>query len=67
MNSAEELEALRKAYQDALMKYEGVAASLSRHVIAGARPSSEELELEHHARLALDAARARFLEAWKQS
>jgi len=64
--TGEELEILRKAYHEALIKYEGVAASLSRHVIAGTQPSSEELELEHYARQALDAARHRFLEAWKQ-
>jgi hypothetical protein len=64
--TAEELEILQKAYHEALIKYEAIAVSLSRHLIAGTQPSSEELELEHYARLALDAARQRYLEAWKQ-
>ena len=67
MHTAEELEVLRVAYRDALMRYDAVAETLSRQFIAGARPSAEELELEHYARLALDAARERFLDAWKRS
>ena len=65
--TAEELEIPRKAYLDALMKYECIAASLGRHAAAGTRPSSEELKAEDEARLALDTARRRFLEAWRGS
>jgi hypothetical protein len=70
MNTADKLEILRKAYHDALLRYDGIAASLSRHMIAGTRPSAEELQHEETARLALDTARSQltqFLEEWKQS
>ena len=67
MHSVEELEALRRAYADALLKYEAISSSLSRHVLAGTKPSREELQQEEEARRTLDSARLRFLEAWKQS
>jgi hypothetical protein len=67
MHSADELEVLRRAYADALNEYEAISSSLSRHVLAGTTPSGEELEREQGARSALDSARRRFLDAWKQS
>ena len=63
MYTAEDLEILRTAYHDALVKYEGIASSLSRHVLAGTHPSPEELRVEREARLALDIARQQFLDA----
>jgi hypothetical protein len=67
MCGADELELLRKAYQEALIDYEGVSASLNRHALAGTKPGPEELQHERDARLTLERARRRYLDAWQRS
>jgi hypothetical protein len=63
MHSKDDLNALTKAYEQALVDYEAAAAPLSRHALAGSKPSAAELERETGAQRALEFARQQFLEA----
>ena len=63
----EQLHLLRKVYEEALDTYAGISATLNRHVLAGIKPSRDELLQEEHARAALQNARSRYLEAWRLS
>jgi hypothetical protein len=64
MQGAHDLDALKRAYERALIAYDGVTAALNRHVLNGTRPSHEELANERRARAELDAARRSYLDAW---
>jgi len=64
MQSAPDLMVLKRAYEQALIAYDGVTAALNRHVVNGTRPTHEELARERIARAELDAARRTYLDAW---
>lgn len=64
MQRAHDLDVLRRAYEQALIAYDGVTAELNRHVLSGTQPSHEELAREQRARAELDAARRLYLDAW---
>lgn len=64
MNSAEEVDLLRRAYEDALSAYEGLCASLNRLAVSGIKPSAQQLEQEQAIRARLDVARRAYLDAW---
>lgn len=64
MASAEELSALRRAYEAALIEYADAAGVVNQHVLRGTRPTRNELQRQEDARVILDAARNRFLESW---
>jgi hypothetical protein len=64
MASAEELSALRKAYEDALIEYANASGVLNRHALRRTNPTRKELQREADARVILEAARSRYLESW---
>ena len=66
MHSKDNLNALANAYEQALIDYEAAAAPLGRRVLAGTRPSTEELEREAQAQRALEVARRQLLEALRR-
>jgi len=64
MGDAEELNLLRETYEHALASYEAACSAINRHLVAGTRPRSEDLQREQDARAVLDAARRLYLDAW---
>jgi hypothetical protein len=64
MGDAEELSLLRERYERALAHYEAVCSVLNLHLAAGTQPSAEDHDNERVARVALDAARRAYLDAW---
>jgi hypothetical protein len=64
MGNAEDLDLLRATYERALAHYEAVCSARNRHVVAGTRPTSDDLRREHEARAVLDEARRVYLDAW---
>ena len=64
MRVAEESDLLRETYEQALAGYEAVSSALNRHLVAGTRPSAEDLQRERDARAALELARRSYLDAW---
>jgi hypothetical protein len=64
MGDAEELNLLRKRYEQALASYEGVCSALNRKLLAGTRPGSADVQREQDARAVLETARRLFLDAW---
>ena len=64
MGDAEELDLLRARYERAMAGYEAVCSTLNRQLVAGARASHEDLQREREAKVALDAARRSYLDAW---
>jgi hypothetical protein len=67
MGDAEELNLLRERYERALASYEAVCSVLNKRLAGGTQPSAKELEHERDARVALDAARRAYLDAWMLS
>jgi hypothetical protein len=59
----DDLERLRRAYAEALQKYEEVAATLNRHILAQTEQNIEEMRREREARAQLDRARRLYLDA----
>ena len=65
MGVLEEPNVLRETYEQALACYEAVCSALNRQLVAGTRPSAEDLQRERDARAALELARRSYLDAWK--
>jgi hypothetical protein len=64
MQDVQELDVLKRAYERALVAYDGVTAALNRHVLHGTQPGDDELAQERRARAELDSARRLYLDAW---
>jgi hypothetical protein len=64
MGDAEELDLLRARYELAMAGYEAACSTLNRQLVAGVGATQEDLQRERQAKVALDAARRSYLDAW---
>ena len=67
MGDAEDVNLLREAYERALATYEGICSTLNCRLIAGTRPTAEDLQRERDAKAVLATARHAYLQGWISS